>query len=141
MEKSKNLRSTKQELFREIVLGTLVYSVVLGFFNDYTEIIHTGTYSTTFLVAVVLEILTFITFWLKGLVVKKFKGREDSRYKVALVFGVWLIMFLSKFVFLAAIDFIFGGNVKVSGFIGLVLIIAIMAISKKIIEIIYGKLA
>lgn len=139
MEKVK--RSTKQELFREMVLGTLVYSVVLGFFNDYTEIIHTGTYSTTFLVAVVLQILTYITFWLKGIVVKKFKGREDSRYKAAMVFGVWMIMFLSKFVFLATIDFVFGGNVMLSGFIGLVLIITVMAISKKLIDIVYEKLA
>lgn len=135
-----NKGSTKQELFREMVLGTLVYSVVLGFFNDYTDIIHTGTYSTTFLVAIVLEILTYITFWLKGQVVKKFKGKEESKYKVVLIFGVWLIMFFSKFVFLAVIDFVFGGNVKVSGFIGLVLIIAVMAASKKLIEIIYQKL-
>ncbi len=137
----KNKRNPRQELFREMVLGTLVYSVVLGFFNDYTQIIHTGTYSTTFLVAVVMQILTYITFWLKGIVVKKFKGKEDSKYKFALVFGVWIIMFLSKFVFLAVIDFVFGGNVKISGFIGLVIIIVIMTLSKKMIDILYEKLA
>lgn len=141
MQKDKNTPSSKQELFREMVLGILVYSVVLGFFNDYTDILHTGTYSTTFFVAIVMQILTYVTFWLKKLVIKHFKGREDSKYKIALIFGVWLIMFLSKFVFLAVIDFIFGDAVEISGFVGLVLIIVIMTVSKKFIDIAYAKLA
>lgn len=140
MTNDKNIPSPKQQLFREVVLGTLVYSVVLGFFNDYTDILHTGTYSTTFLVAIVMELLTLITFWLKRKIVKHFKNKEGSKYKAALIFSVWLIIFLSKFVFLAVIEFIFGYSVELSGFIGLMLIILIMSITKKIIDTIYYKL-
>ncbi|MEI6553651.1 MAG: hypothetical protein WCO09_03720, partial [bacterium] len=50
-----------QELFLNMLVGTLLYSVVLGFFNDYTDILHTGTYSTTFLMAIVMQILTYTT--------------------------------------------------------------------------------
>lgn len=124
-----------------MVLGTLVYSVVLGFFEDYTAILNTWSYSTTFFVAIVMQILTYITFWLKSLVVKYFKGKEGKKYVAALVFGVWLIMFLSKFVFLAVIDFIFGSAVEISGFVGLLFIIIIMTVSKKLIDVAYDKLA
>jgi hypothetical protein len=141
MRKDKNMPSPKQQLLREMVLGTLVYSVVLGFFNDYTNILHIGTYSTTFLVAIVMQMLTYATFWLKNIVIKHFKGKEGSKYKIALGFGVWLIMFLSKFVFLAVIDFIFADAVKISGFVGLMFIIVIMTVSKKLIDIAYAKLA
>lgn len=136
-----NLRSRNQEIFREFVLGILVYAVVLGFFEDYTDILSTWSYSITFFVAIVMQILTYITFWLKGKVVKKFKGREGSRYKVALVFGVWLIMFFSKFVFLAVINFIFGDAAQISGFIGLMFIILVMAAFKALINKVYERLA
>lgn len=124
-----------------MVLGILVYAVVLGFFEDYTNIISTWSYSTTFLVAIVMQLLTYATFWFKSLVVKQFKGKEGKKSKAALIFGVWLILFLSKFVFLLVIDFIFGGSVEISGFIGLVIIIITMSAVKKAIDIIYTKLA
>jgi len=133
--------SPKQQLFRDMVLGTLVYSVVLGFFEDYTDIVNTWSYSTTFFVAIVMQILTYISFWLKSLVVKYFKGKEGKKYLAALVFGVWLVMFISKFVFLAVIDFIFGSSVEISGFVGLVIIIVTMTVSKYLIDAVYTKLA
>lgn len=131
----------KQKIFYDMVLGTLVYAVVLGFFEDYTMILNTWSYSTTFFVAVVMQILTYITFWLKSLVVKKFKGREGKKYLAGLIFGVWGIMFFSKFVFLAVIDIIFGPSVEISGFIGLLIVIITMTIIKKMIDMFYSKLA
>jgi len=141
MQKTNDARSSEQQLFFDMVLGTLVYAVVLGFFEDYTNILNTWSYSTTFFVAIVMQILTYLTFWLKSLVVKYFKGKEGSMYKAALVFGVWLILFLSKFVFLAVIDFIFGSAVEISGFVGLMIIILTMTVVKQLIDVAYAKLA
>ena len=141
MEVAAQTKSPKQQIFREMVLGTLVYSVVLGFFEDYTDIVNTWSYSTTFFVAVVMQILTYATLWLKSQVVRYFKGKEGKIYTVTLVFGVWLIMFLSKFVFLAVIDWIFGSSVEISGFIGLVIIILTMMVSKYLIDLFYARLA
>ena len=133
--------SRKQQIFQEMVLGTLVYTVVLGFFEEYTEILNTWSYSITFMAAVVLQILTYLTFRLKSLVVKRFKGKEGKKYKALMVFGVWLILFVSKFVFLAVLDVIFGPAVEISGFVGLIFIIATMTIATKLIGMFYRKLA
>jgi hypothetical protein len=141
MQIANTVESPKQQLFREMVLGTLVYAVVLGFFEDHTDILSTWSYTVTFFVAIVMQILTFITFWLKSLVVKYFKGKEGRKYKAALVFGVWLILFLSKFVFLAVINYIFGSAVEISGFVGLLLIIIIMTVSKYLLDVAYARLA
>ncbi len=141
MKNSNHTESPKQQLFREMVMGTLVFSVVLGFFEDYTDILNTWSYSTTFFVAIVMQILTYLTFWLKSLVVKYFKGKEGKKYQAALVFGVWLILFLSKFVFLAVIDYIFGGSAEISGFVGILIILITMTLSKDLIDIVYSKLA
>ena len=133
--------SWKQALFQEMVLGVLLYTVVLGFFEEYTSILNTWSYSITFMAAIVLQILTYLTFLLKKRVVKHFKGKEGKKYMAAMVLGVWLILFLSKFVFLAVLDVIFGEAVEISGFVGLILIIATMTIATKLIEMIYLKLA
>ena len=58
--------SAKQKLFEDLVQGTLIYAVVLGFFNDYTDIVVTTSYSSTFLLAVVMQVLTYLTLLLKS---------------------------------------------------------------------------
>lgn len=133
--------NSKQILFREMVLGTLVYAVVLGFFNDYTSILDIKSYSTTFLVAIVMQILTYLTLLLKKRIVSGFSQRGGSLSKVGMILGVWLVLFLSKFVFLAAIDFIFGQAVEISGFVGLMAIIITMTLVKESIDYIFNKLA
>ena len=141
MQKENNLRSKKQEIFREFVLGTLIYAVVLGFFEDYTNILNTWYYSITFFAAVVMQILTQLTFLLKSFVASYFKGKEGRKYVAALIFSVWFILFISKFIFLAVIDFIFGSSVQISGFIGLLVVILTMTIAKKIIDSLYLRLS
>ena len=133
--------NNRQMIFREMVLGTLVYAVVLGFFNDYTDILNTQSYSTTFLVALVMQILTYITLLVKKRVASPFKQKTGTISKVAMVVGVWLVLFLSKFVFLAVIDILFGQAVEISGFVGLIAIILTMTIVKELIDYIYIKLA
>lgn len=138
---SKPRTNQKQLIFRSMFVGILLYSVVLGFFNDYTDILRTTSYSTTFLVAIVMQLLTFATFWLKDRVKKLFKGRDSKWSTFGMVFGVWLILFLSKFIFLAVIDVLFGDDVEISGFVGLLLIIVSLTVAQKLSELAYNKLA
>ena len=133
--------NAKQTFFREMVLGTLVYSVVLGFFNDYTSILQTKSYSITFAVAIVMQILTYITFLLKDVVVNYFNNKSGKYSKAGLVIGVWLIMFFSKFIFLAVIEFIFSNDVKISGFFGLLAIVITMTVAKQLVDYTYNALA
>ena len=140
MSIDKKNSNNKQVLFRNMLVGILLYSVVLGFFNDYTDILHTGTYSTTFLMAIVMQILTYLTYMAKDKFVDWLNNRKNLKSKVLLVFGVWLIIFLSKFIFLWVIEFVFRGTVEISGFFGLLLMVVILTVAQKLVEIIYCKL-
>ncbi|MDN5930555.1 MAG: hypothetical protein L0I24_05755 [Pseudonocardia sp.] len=124
-----------QRFYREMLLGTLLYSVVLGFFNDYTDVLQTASYSVTFAVAVVLQVLTYLTFALKRRVVALIRTRDGPRQRAATALGVWLVMFLSKFVFLAVIGLLFRDAVTISGFVGLLLVIASMTIAQRLAEL------
>lgn len=129
-------REYKQQLYQSMLTGTLLYSVVLGFFNDYTHILHTTSYSTAFSLAIVMQLLTMATFWLKDVAVGRLKFN-----KALMAFGVWFIMFSSKFVFLGVIAAIFKDDVQLSGFIGLMAIIIVLTITQKVIELIEKRLA
>jgi L-asparagine transporter-like permease len=133
--------NSKQKSYHDIILGILLYSVVLGFFNDYTNIINTGTYSITFAVAVVMEILTYVTLLFKEFVVRKFKSIDGHKYRVVMYFSVWMVLFFSKFVFLEVIAIVFRNEVKISGFIGLLIIVLCLVIAEKIVNIVDQKLA
>lgn len=135
-----NAINRRQQVFTNMLIGTLLYSVVLGFFNDYTDILTTKSYSTTFLAAFVMQLLTYATLRLKDAVKGWFKNKKGKIYKTGLVLSIWLILFLSKFVFLEAIDIVFGNNVEISGFFGLMAMIICMMLTSALVEGTYTKL-
>lgn len=124
----------------EFVFGALVYVVVLGFFEEYTSILSTWSYSVTFMTGFVLQVLTMLTFGLKKKVVSFFKDRPGRKYVLMMGFFLWLILFVSKFVFLFVIESIFGQRVELSGFVGLLLIMVVMAGVKTLMERLYMRL-
>jgi hypothetical protein len=130
----------KQIIYKELIVGTLIYAVVLGFYNDYTDIFSAKSFSTIFLTAVVMQILTYLTFALKDLTVNWLKGKEGLFYKISMFFCVWIIMFLSKFVFLWVIDILFGKYVTINGFIGLIAIIITVTLLDKLANLVFLKL-
>jgi uncharacterized membrane protein YvlD (DUF360 family) len=132
--------NSRQILFKEIFVGTLIYAVVLGFFNDYTSIVYAKSFSTIFLASVVLEILTYLAFVLKKKIVGWLKGRPGLQYRILTFFSVWLVMFLSKFVFIWAVDSIFGDYMNINGFFGILWIVLSVTIVHKLADYTFKKL-
>lgn len=132
---------TKAQLFiANLALGALLYSVVLGFFNDYTDVLATRSYSITFLLAIVMQALTMLTFSLKNLIVRKSRASTHPLSTAAMIVGVWLVLFLSKFVFLAVISALFSDDVRVSGFVGIMIIVATLTVLQRVAEWLYARL-
>lgn len=113
-----------QQRFRDWTTGTLLYVLVLGFFDDYTSVLAVPSHSTLVLVAAVLQVLTMATMWVKKSVRARLTRPGDDTRIGALVAAVWAILFVSKFVFLGVLDLVFGTSVEVSGFVGLTAIVA-----------------
>ena len=133
--------STKQQVFTEIVVGTLIYVLVLGFFRDYTDIVTANSFSTIFLAAFVLQILTYLTFLLKKRIIAWLRGKPGTLYRVLMFFCVWLVMFLSKFVFIAVLDLLFSHYIYVHGFFGILFVVLCVTILHKLANYTFQKLA
>jgi hypothetical protein len=134
MKSKKDVFNSRQILFKEVFVGTLIYAVVLGFFNDYTSIVDAKSFSTIFYAAAVLETLTYCAFLLKDKIIALLNNRQELIYRILLFFCVWLVMFLSKFVFIWVIDLIFGNNINILGFFGILLIVLCVTIIHKLAE-------
>ncbi len=132
MKSHNKLFNSNQIVFKELFVGTLIYAVVLGFFNDYTSIVEARSFSTIFLASVVLQILTSLAFLLKGKIIKWLQNRPRAIYRVLMFFCVWLVMFVSKFVFVWVIDQIFGDNMNINGFFGILLIVVTVTLIHKL---------
>ncbi len=128
--------TSRQLLMQELFIGTLIYVTVLGFFNDYTSIVYAKSFSTIFFASIILETLTYLAFRLKSRIVSWLKDREGTIYRILMFFCVWLVMFLSKFVFIWALDIVFGSYIRVNGFFGiLIVVLCVTAIHKLAYEI------
>jgi uncharacterized membrane protein len=137
----KNEKNSRQVMFLSMVVGILLYSVVLGFFNDYSSILQTSSYSVTFSLAIVMQLLTYLTFELKNKIQAFFSSRDKKVDKLAMAFFVWLTLFLSKFVFLWVISFVFRQEVYISGFVGLFIIIIVLTAIQGLFDFAYSNLA
>lgn len=140
MQPKKAIFNSSQLLFKELFVGTLIYAVVLGFFNDYTSLVYAKSFSTIFLAGIVLQVLTSLAFLLKGGIISWLKHHKGWPYRALMFFCVWLVMFVSKFVFVWVIDFIFGNNINIDGFFGILAVVLAATIISKLSDYIFAWL-
>ena len=140
MKAREHALNSRQLVFQEIFIGTLIYAVVLGFFNDYTSIVYAKSFSTIFLASLVLEFLTFLALKLKSQIIAWLKGRDGFGYTLMMFFSVWLVMFLSKFVLIWVLGVLFGGYIPINGFFGILAVVLCVTITHKLAYRIFNRL-
>jgi hypothetical protein len=140
VEHKASIFNSRQLLFKELFVGTLIYAVVLGFFNDYTSIVYAKSFSTIFYAAIVLEVLTYLVLVLKDEAIKWLVDRNGIIYRIMMFFCVWLIMFLSKFIFIWSIDLIFGDYININGFFGVLILVFAVTVIHKTADKVFAKL-
>lgn len=132
--------SAKQAAFKELFVGTLIYAVTLGFFNDYTSIVDATSFSYLFMAAFILEILTYLTFRLKDMVTTGLHARGYGERKAVIILSLWFILFISKFVFVWSIDLLLGDSVTIYGFFGIFAVVVTVTILHKSASLLYDRL-
>jgi len=140
MKNKASIFSPGQLAFQELFISTFIYATVLGFFNDYTTIVEAKSFSTIFFASIVLEVLTFLTFKLKERIVVWLKQKNGAVFTALRFFCVWLIMFLSKFVFVYIIDLIFGNYISIHGFFGILAVVLSVTIIHRLAYLLFWRL-
>jgi hypothetical protein len=132
--------TSRQLLFKELFVGTLVYTVVLGFFDDYTSIVEATSFSFIFLAAIILEVLTCAAVAVKDGIIGHLRHRGTPRAFAAMVVGVWFVLFSSKFVFIWAIDLVLGDDVNINGFFGILAVAVVVTVVHRSADAVFVRL-
>lgn len=140
MAETKPVFTAQQLAFKELFVGALIYVCVLGLLADYTDIVFAKSFSFVIYAAFVLEILTYFTLLAKKKVLSRLGKKNGVRHKAQVLFGAWLILFLSKFVFIGVIDIVFAGAVTVYGFFNIFAVVLSVTVLHKLADNIFIRL-
>ena len=137
--------STGQRLFLRYFTAILVDLVVLNLFAEYWELVEVNSFTISVFAAVLLQVLLKLTLAIEHRIGAFFKTKEGALAKALHFLVAWFVLFGSKFVILAALDFAFGEWVHFRGpFHGVVAFIAVvvaMLAAEELIVRFYRRLA
>ena len=127
----------RQVLYVSWLMDVLVYVVVLNLYVEFSDAKVIDSFLISVLTAILLKLLLVVIINSKYRVWGWAKSKDGRIYTVLGVLGVWAILFLSKFLILEAVDFVFGDHVELGGFIDVLLLVAVMMISREAIQRVY----
>ncbi len=140
MSRIKSHLTDRQLVFQEIFIGMLIFIAVLGVLGDYTDIVYVKSFSVVLMSALVLELLTFATLWLKKQVLNTVKSRLGTKRKPLKLLSVWPILFLSKFIFIWVLDLLFSDYIHIKGFLGILIVVGLVTVIQRFSYYIFIRL-
>ena len=137
--------NTRQQLFLKYTLIVLIDLAVLGFFNQYWDLVFIETFTVAILMAMLLQFLMQVAIKIEHIAANYLFGKKtDTRTKVMRGISAWAIIFISKLVILKAISLSFGDSVVFSGpmhgLVAFLILVVTIIIAEQSISWIYRSL-
>ena len=107
--------TTGQRLFLRYFTAILVDLAILNIFAEFWELVAVDSFTISLFAAVLLQVLLKLTLVIEHRIAALFKGKQGAAAKALHIFLAWLVLFGSKFVILAAVDFAFGDWIHFGG--------------------------
>ena len=129
-----------QARFISWISEVLVDIVVLNLFVEYAHSVVIDSFAISILTALLLKLMVDAVKGLEQGVSAYFATKPGTIWKVLRYAAVWLILFLSKFVILEAVNFVFGDHVELGSFIEIVSIIVAMLAANAVLYSAFQRL-
>ncbi len=122
------------------VSEVLVDIVVLNLFVEFVHTIVIDSFYISILTALLLKLMVDAVKGIEGRVSDYFAAKPGTAAKVLRYVSVWLILFLSKFVILEAVNFVFGDHVELGSFFEILAIVVTMLAANAALMLVYRRL-
>ncbi|MEM8844016.1 MAG: hypothetical protein AAGB35_03145 [Pseudomonadota bacterium] len=136
--------SRKQLLFLRYFTAFLIDLVVLNIFAEYWGYVSIYSFTISLFAAALLQLLLQLTLRIEEYCahqINKIKSKWTTAYRIL---SAWGILFLSKFIILGAINFLFGEDIVFSGplhgVVAFIIVIIVMVAAEQIIIRFYRAL-
>ena len=130
----------RQSIFVSWIKDVLIYIIVLNLFVEYIDAVVIDSFTISIFTAIILKVLLEIILELEHKVAEFFRSQTGALSKFLRILFTWLILFLSKFVILEIIDFIFREHVELGSFITVFSLVIALMIARTVIQRIYVSL-
>lgn len=132
---SDQMPSDRQRLMVHYLTAVLIDLVILNLFNEFSDNVYVASFSWSLLAAVVLQVFLKATNALVHHIALFFSRRQRVLTKILRVVFAWLVLFLSKFVILEALDIVLGDRLRfegqADGVVTLIVVVTVMVIAEE----------
>jgi hypothetical protein len=136
--------NSKQKMFVRYLVAVLIDLTVLNLFDEFWDLVSIHPFSVSVLAAVLLQVLLKATLVLEHRVADYFNSKPGRFARLMRYFTAWLILFVSKFVMLGAIEFAFGDNVlftgPLHGVVAFIVVVIVMLVAEEFAVRFYRRL-
>lgn len=136
--------SRKQHLFLRYFTAFLIDLVVLNIFAEYWQHVSIYSFTVSLFAAALLQLLLQLTLKFEEQCADYFNKMESKWAKFLRILSAWLILFISKFIILGAINYLFGEDIIFSGplhgVVAFIIVIVVMLIAEQLIIRFYRSL-
>jgi hypothetical protein len=136
--------SSRQKLFLRYFTAILIDLVVLNLFAEYWRHVVIDSFTISLLTALLLQVLLKLTLHIEHLVADYFTSKPGKLAVYLRFFSAWLILFLSKFVILGAINLAFGSEVDfggpLHGVLSFIAVVVVMLVAEEALVRFYQRL-
>ena len=129
-----------QARFISWISEVLVDIVVLNLFVEYAHAVVIDSFAISILTALLLKLMVDAVKGLEQGVSAYFAAKPGAAWKTVRVVVVLVILFLSKFLILEAVNFVFGDHVELGSFIEIVSIIVAMLVANAVLYSAFQRL-
>lgn len=130
-----------QARFISWVSEVLVDIVVLNLFVEFVHTVVIDSFYISILTAVLLKLMVDAVKGLEQAVSAYFAAKQGGKWKAVRFLAVGLILFLSKFLILEVVNFVFGDHVELGSFVDIVALVVTMLAANFILLGVYQTLA
>ena len=129
-----------QARFISWVSEVLVDVIVLNLFVEFVHTVVIDSFYISILTAVLLKLMVDAVKGVEQQVSAYLAARQGTAWRIGRFIAVWLVLFLSKFVILEAVNIVFGDHVELGSFIEIVALIVTMLAANATLEGVYQML-
>ena len=133
--------SQAQARFISWVSEVLVDIIVLNLFVEFVHTVVIDSFYISILTAVLLKLMVDAVKGLEQAVSAYFAAKPGAAWRTVRVVAVLVILFLSKFLILEVVNFVFRDHVELGSFIEVAAIVVTMLAANFILQGVYQKLA
>jgi hypothetical protein len=134
------MKNNYQKIYLGWLIDILAYIVVLNLLTENFDAFYISSFALSILVAISMKFILVPIIILKLKVSSYWESKEGRLYRVIGLINKFAILFFSKFLILAYLDFKYKELVRIEGFVSITILILLLMLTGKLLRCLYDYL-